>query len=148
VSVERDWSTTPLFKICRVNADSWGEIAMKKAVNLFTDMFGKMSTGAKGALLVVGAYVVTIGVAVFIAVLAIMILMMGSHSCSTMGQALVALWVTIAAVFLASAAVVGVVAWKIVEGTVGRLAIVGVYGVVTFASYVVIAFVLMVAFNC
>ena len=43
--------------------------------------------------------------AVFVALLAIMILMMEPHSCSAMSQALVALWATIAAVFLASAAV-------------------------------------------
>jgi hypothetical protein len=44
-------------------------------------------------------------VAIFVALLAIMILMMEPHSCSAMSQALVALWATIAAVFLASAAV-------------------------------------------
>ena len=40
------------------------------------------------------------------------------------------------------------VAWKIVAGATGRLAIVAVYGVVMLASFVVIAFGLMVAFNC
>jgi len=65
-------------------------------------------------------------VAIFVALLAIMILMMEPHSSRAMSQALVALWVTIAAVFLASAAVVGVVAWKIVAGIAGRLAIVAV----------------------
>jgi hypothetical protein len=88
------------------------------------------------------------GMAIFIALLTIMVLMMEPHSCSTMSQALVALWVTIAVVFLASAAVVGVGAWKIVEGIAGRLTIVVVYGVVMLVSYVVIAFGLMVAFNC
>ncbi len=121
---------------------------MRKASTLFTNVFGEMNTGAKGILLVVGAYVVTMGVAIFIALLAIMILMMEPHSCSTMSQTLVALWVTIAAVFLASAAVVGVVAYKIVAGIAGRLAIVAVYGVVMLTSYVIIAFGLMVAFNC
>jgi len=120
---------------------------MGKVGNLFTIMSRKMNIGAKGAL-VVGAYVVTMGVAIFIALLAIIILMMEPHSCSTMGRALLVLWVTIAAVFLASAAVVGVVAWKIVADTAGRLAIVAVYGVMMLASYVVIAFGLMVAFNC
>ena len=121
---------------------------MENANNLAINTSGKMNSGAKGVLLAIGAYVVTMGVAFFIAVLAIIILMMGSPSCSTMGQVLVVLWVIIAAVFLASAAVVGVVAWKIVAGIAGRLAIVAVYGVVMLASYVVIAFGLMVVFNC
>ena len=105
-----------------------------------------MNTGVKGALLVVGAYVATIGVAALTS-LAITTLM-EPHGCSAMIRALLVLWGTIAAVFLASVAVVGVVAWKIVAGIAGRLAIVAVYGVVMLASYVVIAFGLMVAFNC
>ena len=105
-----------------------------------------MKPGAKGVLLVVGAYAATMGVAAFTS-LAIMILM-APHSCSAMGRALLVLWGTIAGVFLASVAMVGVVAWKIVAGVAGRLAIVAGYGVMMLASYVVIAFGLMVAFNC
>jgi hypothetical protein len=105
-----------------------------------------MKPGVKGVLLVVGAYAATIGVAAFTS-LAIMILM-EPHSCSAMGRALLVLWGTNAAVFLASVAVVGVVAWRIVAGVAGRLAIVAAYGLVMLASYVVIAFGLMVAFNC
>jgi hypothetical protein len=105
-----------------------------------------MNTGAKGVLLVVGAYAATMVVAGFTS-LAIMILM-EPHGCSAMGRALLVLWGTIAAVFLASVAMVGVVAWKIVAGVAGRLAIVAAYGVAMLASYVVIAFGLMVAFNC
>ena len=114
--------------------------------DLFTNRSTKMSTGAKGILLVVGAYISTMAVAAFTS-LAIMILM-APHSCSAMGRALLVLWGTIAGVFLVSVAMVGVVAWKIVAGVAGRLAIVAVYGVVMLASYVVIAFGLMVAFNC
>jgi len=105
-----------------------------------------MKPGVKGVLLVVGAYAATMVVAAFTS-LAI-IALMEPHSCSDMGRALLVLWGTIAAVFLASVAVVGVVAWKIVAGVAGRLAIVAAYGVVMLASYVVIAFGLMVAFNC
>jgi hypothetical protein len=105
-----------------------------------------MKPGAKGVLLVVGAYAATIGVAV-VTSLAIIILM-EPHSCSAMGRALLVLWGTIAAVFLTSVAMVGVVAWKIVAGVAARLAIVAAYGVAMLASYIVIAFGLMVAFNC
>ncbi|MCP4168881.1 MAG: hypothetical protein GY759_23705 [Chloroflexi bacterium] len=107
-----------------------------------------MSTNSKGVLLVVGAYIVTMGVAVLIVTIAIMILLMGTHGCSTMGRALLVLWITIAAVFLASAVVVRVAAWKIIPSSAGRLAIMATYGVAMLVSYVVIAFGLMVAFNC
>ncbi len=112
------------------------------------DTSTEMSAGVKGVLAAVVAYIATIGMAVFIAVTAIVILMIGSPSCSDMGQALLVLWGTIAAVFLASTAVLGVVVCKIVAGTTGRLAIVVTYGVVLLVSYAVIAFGLMVAFNC
>lgn len=109
-------------------------------------MSTKMSAGAKGVLLGVGAYVATIGVTAF-ASLAIMILVK-PHSCGDMGRALLVLWGTIAAVFLASIAVVGIVAWMIIAGVAARVAIVTVYGVAALASYAAIAFGLMVGFNC
>jgi hypothetical protein len=111
------------------------------------ELLPKMNTGVKAVLLVVGAYGVTMGVAVFIVTLAILI-MMEPHSCSTMGRALLVLWATIAAVFLASVVVVGIIARKITPGIAGRLAIVAAHGVALLASYVVIAFGLMVLFNC
>ena len=58
------------------------------------------------------------------------------------------LWVTIAVIFLASVFVVRNLAWKIIPGLAGRLAIVITYGVALLASYLIIAFVLLVAFNC
>ena len=109
-------------------------------------MSTKMSGGAKGVLLGVGAYVATIAVAAFTS-LAIMMLMK-PYSCSEMGRALLVLWGTIAAVFLASVAVVGVGAWKIIAAVAARWAIVILYGAVMLASYIAIAFGLMVGFNC
>ena len=105
-----------------------------------------MSASAKGVLLGVGAYVVTIGVAAFTAL--VIMMLMDPYSCSEMGRALVVLWGTIAAVFLASVAVVGVVAWRIIAGRGARWAILILYGVATLASYLAIAFGLMVGFNC
>ena len=65
-----------------------------------------------------------------------------------MSQALVTLWITIAVVFIASVIVVGVVARRVIPSFSGRLVIVVAHGVAMLASYVVIAFGLMVAFNC
>ena len=107
-----------------------------------------MNTRAKGVLLVVGAYFATMAISVFIIAIAFIIILMGSYSCNAISQAMLVLWGTIAVVFLASVAVVGVVAWKMVESVAGRLAIVAVYGVLLLASFVVIAFGLMVVFNC
>ena len=107
----------------------------------------ELNTGAKGILLVVGAYVVTMGVAACIVTLAIMSLM-DETSCSAMSRAMLVLWGTIAVVFIASVVVVGVVAGKVFPGAAGRWAIVAVHGVALLVSYVVIACGLMVAFNC
>ena len=108
-----------------------------------------MSTVFKGMLLVVGSYVLMVAVAALIIALAIMILAVeGSYNCSVMNRAVVALWVMIAMLSLASVAVVRTVTRKITPSVAGRWAVVVVYSVVVLASYVVIAFGLMVAFNC
>jgi hypothetical protein len=87
------------------------------------------------------------GVTVFITLLAI-ILLVDTHSCSSMSRALSVLGGTTAVVFLASVAVVGVGAWRVIPGVAARLAIVLVYGVIMLASYVVVTCGLMVVFNC
>jgi hypothetical protein len=101
----------------------------------------------KGLLLVVGAYFVTIIIAIIIIVLAIMLLS-GSNSCSTMGRAMVTLWITIAVVFLVSVLVVRGVAWKITPKTPARWTMVIVHGLALLVSYVLITFGLLIAFNC
>ena len=100
----------------------------------------------KAIVLVIGAY----GITLIVAALAALILMtlMAPRGCGDLSQALLVLLGTIAALFLASGVAVGVAAWKIVPGTAGRFAILAVYGITLLASYVVIAFGLMVAFNC
>ena len=101
----------------------------------------------KGLLLVIGAYFVTIIIAIVIIVFAIMLLT-GSNSCSTMGRAMVALLITIAVVFLVSVLVVRGVAWKITPSTPARWTIVVAHGLALLVSYFVIAFGLLIAFNC
>ena len=112
----------------------------------YAKMSTNMTTETKGILLIVGGYIATMAAAAF-TTFAIMILTK-PHSCSDFGRALVTLWGTLAALFLASVAVVRVVAWKIVAGATGRWAILIVYGALLLVSYVAIAFGLMVAFNC
>jgi hypothetical protein len=112
-----------------------------------TSQYENMNAGAKGIILVIGAYFVTLAVTIFIILLAILILL-DPNSCSAMGRALLVVGGTIAVVFITSIVVVRVVAWKVIPGKVGRLAIMAVYVVAMLASYVVIAFGLLVLFNC
>ena len=110
-------------------------------------MSNNMNTGTKGVLLVIGAYIVTFGVAICIIALAIAIFI-DTTSCGAVSRALPALWGTVAVVFLVSGVVVGVVAWKVIPGLAGRLVIMAVYVAALLVSYIGIAFGLMVAFNC
>jgi hypothetical protein len=111
------------------------------------DVPNQMDARVKGVLLVVGAYIVTIGIAICIISFAIMSLA-DTHSCSVMGRAMVTLWITIAVEFLASIAVSGVITWRIIPSSAGRLAVVAAQSVALTASYLFIAFGLLVAFNC
>jgi hypothetical protein len=119
-------------------------IKMKKVV---TDKPDDMKTGIKGVLLVIGAYIVTFGVAICIIVPAIMNFV-DTTNCGAVGRALPVLWGTIAMVFLASVIVVGVAVWKVISGIAGRLVVVAAYGVAMLVTYVGIAFGLMVVLNC
>lgn len=110
-------------------------------------MSNKMNTGSRVVRLVVVAYIVAVGVSCFIISFASMVFI-DTTKCSAVSRALPVLWITIAVVFLTSVVVVGVKAKKIIPGVAGRRAIVAVYGVAMLASFVVIAFGLMVAFNC
>jgi len=110
-------------------------------------MSDNMSTGTKGVLLVIGAYIVTIVAAIIIIAIFVTFLI-DTHNCYSMGPSLVALWCTTAAAFLVSVIVVGVVAWKIIPSTAGRLLTVAFYGAAMLVTYVGIAFGILVAFNC
>jgi hypothetical protein len=107
----------------------------------------KKDARLKATLLVVGAYVATLGIAICIISFTIMSLA-DTHSCSAMGRAMVTLWIAIAVEFLASVAVVGVIAWKVIPSLAGRLATVVSHAVALTASYLFLAFGLLVAFNC
>lgn len=111
------------------------------------DESNQMDARVKGVLLVVGAYVFTIGIAICIISYAIMSLA-DTHSCSAMSRAMVKLWIAIAVEFLASVAVVGGFSWKVIPSLAGRLATVGVHAAALTASYLFLAFGLLVAFNC
>jgi hypothetical protein len=105
-----------------------------------------MNTGVKGILLVVGAYAVTLVVCACTTLTTTAFT--DTTNCGAVSRALGVMFVTMGALFLASVAIVGIVARKMVGHVAGCLAIVILYAVVMVASYVVVAFGLMVAFNC
>ena len=107
----------------------------------------KMDARVKGVLLVVSAYIVTMGIAICIIAFT-MISLAETHSCSTMSRALLTLWIIIAVLFLISIAVVGLVARKVIPSRSGCQAPVVGQGVLMLASFLCVAFGLMVAFNC
>ena len=115
----------------------------------FVASFNKMNPNAKMLTLMVGGYVITIALAIAIIVSAIIILYGAEVSnCGTMNKALVALWIVLGALFLSSVALIEVAAWKTYPGCGGRLAVLAAYGIVLLVSYVVLAFGLMILFNC
>ena len=108
-----------------------------------------MNTGLKGILLVFGAYIVTMVVAILIIAISIIILIVTSVSdCNTIGWIMVTLWIIIAALFLVSLLVVRAITRKLIPSKEGRIAAMVALGVALLPSYFVIAFILLVAFNC
>jgi len=107
----------------------------------------QMKSGAKWRQLVIGAYLVTMGVTVLIALLT-MIFLVDASDCRSVERGLMVVCGTTAVLSLASVAVVGVGVWKAIPGVAERLAIVVGYGAMMLTSFVVITCGLMVVFNC
>jgi hypothetical protein len=105
-----------------------------------------MRTGAKSILLLVVAYLGSLVAAAVIG--GVTFALLSPRSCSDFSQALLVLWIVVAAVFLVTVAAVGFVAWQLELGTAGRFALVSAFAALLLPTYVVIAFGLMVAFNC
>ena len=106
-----------------------------------------MKPTARAVLLTAAVYAFTMCVSALIISLTIMILL-EPHSCSAVSRALLILWGTTAALFLASVLVAAALVWRTVQEKASRLTIAAVYGTLMLVSYVLIAFGLMVLFNC
>ncbi len=105
-----------------------------------------MNTILKGILLVIAAYLVTLVVTILVVIITMNLL--NPRGCSSVGQALLVLWGELAALFFTSVTLVAVLAWKTLDMLAGRLVVIVIHGALTFFSFLVIAFGLMVAFNC
>lgn len=100
----------------------------------------------KAIVLAIGAYIITLLVAALVALFVMTV--MNPRGCGDLSQALLVLWGVIAALFLASGVAVSIGVRKLMPGTGGRVVLLAAYAGALLASYVVIAFGLMVALNC
>lgn len=100
----------------------------------------------KAILSAIGAYVLTLIVAILLAV--VLLAELSPRGCGAVSQTLRLLWGTVAALFLTSAIAMGVTMWKMTPRGVGRVVLLMAYSIALLASYLVIAFGLMIALNC
>lgn len=100
----------------------------------------------KATLLALGAYVLTMIAALLLTV--ILLAELSPRGCGAVSQLLLVLWGTVAVLFVLSAVAVGVATWKLLPGRAGSIAILVTYSIVLLASYLVIAFGMMIALNC
>ena len=100
----------------------------------------------KAIMLVTGAHIATLVVAAIAS--AITMALLAPRGCSAVSNAVGVLFVLIAVLFVASAVVVSLRARKITVQAGGRVAIISAYVAALLISYIVIAFTLMLAFNC
>jgi hypothetical protein len=105
-----------------------------------------MKTVIKVTLLGCGAYVLTIVLA-FATIVATLRIMQPS-SCPDYSDTLALVWASLACVCLVSTAVVGVGFWRITDTIRGGGAATAVYGLIILFTYLFMALILMIGFNC
>lgn len=116
-------------------------------MNGFTEWFSKLNANAKGFVLVLGGFVGTIGIALFIDIFSILFLI-DTTNCGKVSDALGVLLILHAVLFLTSLIFARILGWRIYTNLPGRLAILGVYAASMFAGFILISFGLLVILNC
>jgi hypothetical protein len=116
-------------------------------MNGFVQWFSKLNANAKGIVVVVGGFLGTVGIVLFIDIFSILFLI-DTTNCGKISDALGVLLTLHAFLFLASLLIVRIWAWKIYTNLAGRLAILGVYGASMVAGFIMISFGLLVILNC
>ena len=110
-------------------------------------MSDEANTDNRGFLVVFGGCLVTMAVTVLIIALAALVFI-DTTNCGAVSRGLVVLFGTIALVFIISGLVVWNRARKFIADKARRVSIVILYAVVMLAIYILVAFGLMIAFNC
>jgi hypothetical protein len=105
-----------------------------------------MKSSVKVVLLNFGAFGLTIGLAVMTVIATLTIVR--PQSCSDYGQTLLLLWVIIGGLCLVSTAVVGYGTWRIAHSKRGSVIATAVYSLIILLTYLFIALILMIGFNC
>ena len=105
-----------------------------------------MRAATKAILLLVAGYLGSL-IAVVVTVGTI-IAVMSPHGCADLSRTLLVLWMAIASILCLSVALVGVAAWRLELGKVGRVALLCTYSAFLLATCLVIGLGLMLAFNC
>lgn len=100
----------------------------------------------KAIILMIGAYIATLVVAVIAS--AITMALLAPRGCGAVSDAVGVLFVLISVLFVASAVAVGLRAHKSTVQAGGRMAIISAYVAALVIGYIIIAFTLMLAFNC
>lgn len=104
-----------------------------------------MST-AKGIVALVGLYAATAVAAVMTTFVAMLI--MSPKSCSDYSQTAGVIWLIVAVLFFASIVLAGILARRAFVRIAARVATVVLYAAAMAVSYLLLAFTLLVAFNC
>ena len=105
-----------------------------------------MATETKTTVIILGAYVGSLVVAVVS--LGITAIIVQPHSCADASRLLTMLWVALGVMYLVSAAAVAGVLWRTGLRTRVRVTALLAYGAVLLITYLAVAFILMIAFNC
>jgi hypothetical protein len=105
-----------------------------------------LNTTVRAVLLLMGAYALAF---VMVAVVSgLVMLTMSPHACKEYSDTLGVLWATIGGAMCVCWVVVAFLAWRYLEGLLARGVVLTLYAVALLTMYVVIAFGLMLAFNC
>jgi hypothetical protein len=105
-----------------------------------------MHPALKAAVMAGGGYLATLGI-LLVACFVAMVLLSPS-GCAALGGALMVLWGILALGALSSAAAVGALLWRLELPTLARAALGGGYALAIAGTCAVVAFFLMIGFNC
>lgn len=100
----------------------------------------------RAVLITAGGYFLTLVVAALLC--GVVMIALSPHSCAALSRALLILWATMAFAACLGILTVGVLVWRLGISVLARLGVVAAFSAALLGTLVVIAFGLMIAFNC
>ena len=104
------------------------------------------SAGLRAVLFTVGGYFLTLLLAALLC--GGVMIALSPHGCAALSRALLALWASMAFAACLGILIVGLLVWRLALPVLARLGIVAAFSLALLGTLVVIAFGLMIAFNC